>query len=121
MPNVRAFAIVALAPAGLIALGALLGEVWIWVALAYMTLFAWGLDKLISETGAVAGSYYDPGVADRLAVLLAITHFLLLGLTVGALPPGTGRRRAGRPAGRPRFPSRAPGSGGGAARAGRSI
>ncbi len=87
MSRVRIFAIVALAPAGLIALGATLGGVWIWAGLVYMTVFAWALDKLVAgDRAADAGTL--PTGADRLSVLLAIAHFLLLGLGVGALAYG---------------------------------
>ena len=88
MHSVRAFAIVALAPAGLIALGATAGGGWIWAALGYMTLFAWALDKLVPATGAPARPEDNARQADLISVLLAIAHFLLLGLTVRALAGG---------------------------------
>jgi alkane 1-monooxygenase len=88
MHPVRAFAAASLAPVGLIALAALLGGVWIWVALVYMTLFAFAMDQLIAKIDPPA----DPGgelpAADRLSVTLALAHFALLALVIGALASG---------------------------------
>ncbi len=88
MRNVPSFAIIALVPAGLLALGATLGGAWAWAALLYMTLFAWALDKLIPVRGAAVGPESDPAAANRLSVLLGIVHFVLLGLTIRALASG---------------------------------
>jgi len=91
MRNVPSFAIVALFPAGLLGLGAILGGAWAWAALLYMTLIAWALDKLIAVRAAPADpasdpdSDTDPAAANRLSVFLGIVHFVLLGLTIRAL------------------------------------
>ena len=85
MMPVRRFAIVALTPAALIALGATAGGGWIWAALGYMTVFAWALDKLGAGPAAPAP---DTAGADGLSVVLALVHFLLLGHVVRALAAG---------------------------------
>ncbi len=85
MPAITSFALAALAPAGLIALGATLGGGWIWAALGYMTLMAWGLDKLLPQR---VHPTQDARGADALSAALALVHFPLLGLTVGALSAG---------------------------------
>lgn len=88
MRNVSSFAIIALTPAGLIALGAILGGGWAWAGLLYMTVLAWAFDKLIPAGDAAADPEADPAGANRLSVVLAVVHFLLLGLTVRALASG---------------------------------
>ena len=88
MRNVPSFAIIALVPAGLLALGATLGAAWAWAGLLYMTLVAWAFDKLIPVRRTAAAPDIDPAAANRLLVLLGIVHILLLGLTVGALAAG---------------------------------
>jgi len=106
MYSVRAFAVVALAPAGLIGLAAIFGGGWIWAAFIYMTLGVWSLDRIAgtdndtedatdtgtdTDGGAAAGPAVAeaPGpAADRLSVALALSHFALLALTVGALARG---------------------------------
>jgi alkane 1-monooxygenase len=88
MRTILSFAIIALVPAGLLALGAILGGRWAWAGLLYMTLFAWALDKLIPVRGAAADPDSDSAAANRLSVLLGIVHFLLLGLTLWALAAG---------------------------------
>lgn len=95
MHPVRAFAVVALAPAGLIVVGAALGGPWVWVALGYMTVFAWAIDRLIpvrADGGTATPTGMEARAAGRLSATLAIVHFLLLGFVVHALaaPGGTG-------------------------------
>ena len=86
MHAIRSFAIIALTPVGLIALGALAGGSWIWAALGYMTLVAWALDKLIAP--GRSGAATQAAGADALSVILAAAHFLLLGLVIRALAAG---------------------------------
>ncbi len=82
------FAIVALAAAGLLALGAALGGAWAWAALGYMTVFAWVGDKLIPGRAVAADPADDLAAADALSALLGLLHFALLGLTLRALATG---------------------------------
>ena len=87
MHRVRAFAVIALLPAGLVAVAALAGGGWIWAALAYMTVAAWALDRLPVRPGEARPGEPLPA-ADRLSVALGLAHFVLLGLVVRALAQG---------------------------------
>ena len=86
MIHVLSFAIVALVPAGLVALGALSGGGWAWSGLVYMTVFAWALDKLVSARGQAAAGAED--AAETVTLALGIVHFALLALTTRALAAG---------------------------------
>lgn len=77
-----AFALAALTPALLLGLGAILAGVWLWVALGYITLFAFLMDRLIALVPA-GGAEFPAG--DGLLVALAIAQFVLLPLGVWAL------------------------------------
>ncbi|PIE07977.1 MAG: alkane 1-monooxygenase [Rhodobacterales bacterium] len=85
MPAAPSFAIVSLAAAGLVALAAMLGGGWIWAALGYMTLIAWGFDKLLPQR---VSPVEDARGADALSATLALVHFPLLGLVAGRLASG---------------------------------
>lgn len=90
MRNVSSFAIIALLPAGLLVLGATLGGGWVWAGIVYMTVFAWVLDKMVPAREATDGldTDIDPARANLLSLVLAIVHFLVLGLTIRALAAG---------------------------------
>lgn len=88
MHPVRAFAIASLAPVGLIGAAALLGGVWIWAALVYMTLFAFTMDQLIARIDPPADPLRELPAADGLSAVLAISHFVLLALVIRALAAG---------------------------------
>jgi alkane 1-monooxygenase len=88
MHPVRAFAIASLAPVGLIGAAALLGGVWIWLALAYMTLFAFTMDQIIARIDPPADPMRELPAADGLSALLAVSHFVLLALVIRALALG---------------------------------
>lgn len=88
MRNIPSFAIIALVPAGLLALGALLGGPWAWAGLVYMTVFAWALDKLMGTRVSTGANECPPAAANRLSVVLGVVHFLLLVLAVRALATG---------------------------------
>jgi len=88
MHPVSAFALASLTPIGLIALAALLGGVWIWVALTYMTLFAFTMDQLIARIDPPADTDTDLPAADALSASLALAHFGLLALVIWALASG---------------------------------
>lgn len=94
MHPVRAFAAASLAPVALIALAALLGGTWVWIALAYMTLFVFAMDQLIALTEPPADPTRELPAADWLSATLALAHFVLLALVIRALSIGglgTGR------------------------------
>ncbi|MCB1358659.1 MAG: alkane 1-monooxygenase [Maritimibacter sp.] len=86
MPHSLSFAIVALIPAGLVALGALLGGSWAWAGLLYMTVIAWAFDKLVPARGGA--SQASEAAAERVTLALGVVHFALLALTVRALAAG---------------------------------
>lgn len=88
MHPVRAFAVASLAPVALIALAALLGGVWVWIALGYMTLFVFLMDQLIRKIDPPADPTRELPEADWLSATLAIGHFILLALVVRALAVG---------------------------------
>ena len=86
MPIVLSHAIVALVPFGLLAFGAVLGGAWAWAGFLYMTLVAWGADRLLPvRSGPGAGTQAG---ADRLTLVLGTVHFLLLVVIVWALAAG---------------------------------
>ncbi|MFV2038432.1 MAG: alkane 1-monooxygenase, partial [Paracoccaceae bacterium] len=84
------FVIATLLPVPLLALGAWTGGLWLLAALVYLSVFAFALDELV----AVAQPQNEPArefpAADGLSVLLALAHFVLLGLAVFALSGRSG-------------------------------
>ncbi len=77
------FAIATLFPAFLLALAALLGGIWPWIALASVTLFALLLDAFAQVDDPV--QVPSPRAAATLPVVLALAHFVVLFVTVAAL------------------------------------
>ena len=74
-----AFTMTSFAPVPLL-LGAAFGaEIWAWVALIYLTVFAFLLDELI---GAVADPEKEFPAADYLSIVLGIAHFVVLGCVI---------------------------------------
>lgn len=88
MHPVRAFAAVSLTPVALLVLATLIGGGWIWVALLYMTLFAFALDQIIARIDPPADDGTALPAANRLSVALALAHFILLALAIRALSAG---------------------------------
>ncbi len=88
MHPVRAFAFASLTPVALIALGALAGGGWVWLALLYMTLFAALMDQLIAQSAPPADPTRELPEADWLSATLAVCHFILLALVIRALAVG---------------------------------
>jgi alkane 1-monooxygenase len=88
MHPVRAFAAASLAPVALIALAALRGGGWVWLALVYMTLFTFAMDRLIARIDPPADPGRDLPAADGLSATLALAHFGLLALVIRALATG---------------------------------
>lgn len=85
MSQIRLFALIALAPAGLIALGAGVGGWFVLAALLYITLFAFAADEAISAVTPAAEADADFTWANRLSISLAVVHFALLAWVVYAL------------------------------------
>lgn len=77
-----------LATLGIVALllaGAVFGGVWSWLALAYITVFAYGIDRITPAALANADPESEFPASDSLSVVLAISHFVILGLVIYAL------------------------------------
>ncbi len=81
------FAVVTLAPACFLLLAGLLGGVWPWVSLIYLTGFLFVMDRLLPTEAENA----DPGsefpAADPLLAALAAAHFLILLLCIAFVAP----------------------------------
>ena len=84
------FAIATLLPVPFLALAAFLGGVWGWIALIYLTLFAFLLDELTSGFAQPTTLEDEQSGADGLLIALAGAHFALLGLAIWALSGGAG-------------------------------
>ena len=80
-----AFTIASFLPVPLIVAGAVIGGVWGWLALFYMTAFAFGMDELIAAADTEGREFPAHNV---LSVALAIAHFGVLALVVWALATG---------------------------------
>lgn len=81
------FSIATLAPAVLLLLAGVYGGVWPWLAVLYLTLFLFLMDRLLPE----ACENDDPGsefpAANPLLVALAVSHFVILILCVVLVAP----------------------------------
>jgi alkane 1-monooxygenase len=85
-----AFAAATIVPGLAIALGAVAGGVWVWLALAAMTVVVGVLDRLAGRAApALPGADGFPA-ADRLSAGLALFHLALVPLVVWALAGGSG-------------------------------
>lgn len=94
--SVTAFATATLAPVPLMALGVLLGGVWLWLAFLYMALIVLLIDQIVPHVaGNAAEGAEFPGSA---AVLVAVglSHLIVLPLTVWAVAGGSGLSAGGR-------------------------
>jgi alkane 1-monooxygenase len=103
-PAMRAFALATLAPVPLLLGAAFLGGPLPWLALAYLTVFTFAMDELSAFAAPAphptASSLPDQAdrdrrAADRLSVILAATHFLMLATAILALSGGTGLSAGG--------------------------
>lgn len=88
--KLRYFAVAALTPVALLALGAIFGGWFALAALIYMTLLSFSLDEVIGKLAGTAEPEDDFTTANQLSVTLALAHFMLLPLVVFALSGGTG-------------------------------
>lgn len=86
----RFFAIAALTPVVLIALGAIFGGFFAILSLLYITLLSFFLDEGVSKIAGTADADADFTDANRLSATLAGAHFVLLPLVVFAISGGTG-------------------------------
>ncbi|SMX43346.1 alkane 1-monooxygenase [Actibacterium lipolyticum] len=88
--SVILFAMATLAPLPLLVLGAATGGVWIWLALAYLTAFAFLLDQLVAIITPDAPEGAEFPAADGLSATLAVAHFGLFALGVWAVSGTSG-------------------------------
>ncbi len=84
-PGINLFAVATFAPVPLIALGAVLGGLFPWLALIWIAGLTMALDRLIARAAPDAPADTEFPAADALSVALGLTHFLLLFIVVGAL------------------------------------
>lgn len=76
------FSIVTVALVALLFLACLLGGVWIWAALIYITVFAYGVDRLSPHLMKNAPVDAEFPAATPLLVVLAIAHFMILAMSL---------------------------------------
>lgn len=84
------FALFSLAPAPLLALAALGGGVWLWLALAYVTLLSTLADLTMRRVSPAMDPDAPAWPANLISVVLALCHFPLLAGVVHALSGATG-------------------------------
>lgn len=83
------FALLSLAPVPLLAMAALGGGVWVWLALGYVTALSGAVDLMVSRIGRASDADEPPGAANAISVAIALSFFALLPLTVHALTGAT--------------------------------
>ena len=79
------FTIATLAIVALLLIGALVGGVWIWAGLIYITVFAYAFDRLTPLFFQNADTDAEFPTSDALGVALAFAHFIVLGAVVYTL------------------------------------
>lgn len=79
------FALVSFLPVPLIMMAALYGTWWVGAAVFYITVFTFSLDHLVTINSSPEQPEQEFPTADRLSVVLAISHFILLPLVVWSL------------------------------------
>ena len=79
------FTIATLAIVALLLIGALVGGVWIWAGLIYITVFAYAFDRLTPLFFQNADTDAEFPTSDVLSLALAFVHFIVLGAVVYAL------------------------------------
>ena len=84
------FAIAAAAPVALLSLGAFWGDLWVWAALAYVSILAFAADEMITSRLTASDPDATENAANALSVLIALAHFGLMACGVAALSGATG-------------------------------
>ena len=79
-----AFGVTSLLPVPLLMLAAIWGGVWGWVALVYLTVFAFAMDTLVGFATEESDADREFPASDVLSIALALAHFLILALVVMA-------------------------------------
>ena len=80
--SVALFSLTTLLPLPLLVLGGMQGGIWIWGALAYLTVFTFALDELTAFSTQAANPESEFPAANLLSAVLAFAHFPLLALAV---------------------------------------
>ena len=80
-PRLSLFAFATLTPAGLLAVGAAVGGVWIWLAVLYLTAVTSLLDRFVTPENTAEPQHDE----ELLSVLISMAHFALLPLVVWSL------------------------------------
>ncbi len=88
VPGVSAFALAALVPVPLLLAGSLVGGLWPWVALGYLTALTWVMDTLVARAAPDAAEGVEFPAADGLSVALGLAHLVLLAVAVTVLAGG---------------------------------
>lgn len=86
----RLFTLATLTPAALIALAVWLGGVWPWLAVGYLTVLIFALDRLIAVEARNADPEAEFPAADTLLVALGLLHFALMALALWAVAGPSG-------------------------------
>ncbi|MEP3294939.1 MAG: alkane 1-monooxygenase [Pseudoruegeria sp.] len=76
-------------PVGLLFTASLIGGCWIWIALAYLTVFAALLDVLMAKSVVSNAADKEFPASDFLLAGLGIAHFALLATVINRLSDGT--------------------------------
>ena len=90
------FAFAALFPVILLGVGAVQGGVWVWLALAYISVMAFALDEVVHVLTPATAPEDGAFSANALSVALALAHFGLLAFGVYAVTGATGLSGAER-------------------------
>lgn len=89
-PQVDLFTVATFAPVPLLVLGVMFGGIWPWLALGWVTVVIFTLDRIIAHAAPDAPEGTEFPAADVLSVSLAVTHFALMLLAVAAVSGATG-------------------------------
>jgi alkane 1-monooxygenase len=73
-----AFSVISLAPVPLLGLAAAYGGGWGWIALIYLTLFAFAMDHFLPKLIETASGADEFPASDALSVAIALAHFVTL-------------------------------------------
>ena len=69
----------------LLLLASTLGGLWAWAALIYITVFAYAFDRLTPSSLVNAPAESEFPASDGLSVVLALAHFIVMGVVIHAL------------------------------------
>lgn len=79
------FALASLPPVLLLTLGTFEGGAWLWAAALYTSFFAFGLDEALGMASREGAPESTERAANRLSIVLAVAHLVLIPLAVAAV------------------------------------